>query len=161
MGENLAWEAPSGSFCYENVAANCATGGRLYNFDVAQNACPTGWHLSTDDEWKALETYLGMPAADLDLDDYTGVRGTDEGTSLKAGGDSGLDFPMTGYATTNGNTATLWDGLTSGVVRTYIWTATTGGLGVYRRRIEQSDPHVYRFSNPSGGFAIVVRCVKD
>jgi uncharacterized protein (TIGR02145 family) len=161
MGENLAWEAPSGSFCYENDPVNCATGGRLYEYDVATSACPAGWHLSTDDEWKALETFLGMPAADLDVDDYAKMRGTDQGTSLKTGGDSGLDFPMTGYAATSGNTVTLWDGLTSGVVRTYIWTATQGGLGVYRRRLEQNDTHVFRFSNPSSGFAIVVRCVKD
>jgi uncharacterized protein (TIGR02145 family) len=161
MGENLAWEAPSGSFCYENDPASCLTGGRLYNFDVAETACPAGWHLSTDDDWKALETSLGMPPADLDIDDYVGIRGTDEGTKLKAGGPSGLDFPMTGYATTNGNTALMWDGLTTGTVRTYIWTATSGGTGVYRRRLEQNEAHVFRFSNPPTGFAIVVRCVKD
>ena len=161
MGENLAWEAPSGSFCYENDPTNCTMGGRLYNFDVAQTACPSGWHLSTDEEWKAVESFLGMPPADIDVDDYAGIRGTEEGTKLKAGGASGLNFPMTGYATTNGNTALQWDGLTTGVVRTYIWTATSGGLGVYRRRLEQNEAHVYRFSNPPNGFAIVVRCVKD
>jgi uncharacterized protein (TIGR02145 family) len=161
MGENLAWEAPGGSFCYENDPANCTSAGRLYNFDVAQTACPTGWHLSTDDDWKTLETSLGMPPADLDIDNYTGIRGTDEGTKLKAAGSSGLDFPMSGYATTNGNTAVMWDGLTTGTVRTYIWTATSGGTGVYRRRIEQNEAHVFRFSNPPNGFAIVVRCVKD
>lgn len=161
MDANLAWEAPSGSFCYENDPQNCATGGRLYNFDVATTACPAGWHLSTDDDWKALETALGMPAADLDVDGYTTLRGTDQGTQLKAGGSSGLDFPMTGYATTSGTQATAWDGLTTGVVRTYIWTATAGGAGVYRRRLEQNDTHAFRFSNPASGFAIVVRCVAD
>jgi uncharacterized protein (TIGR02145 family) len=161
MGENLAWEAPNESFCYENDPANCTAGGRLYNFSIAQTACPAGWHLSTDDDWKALEASLGMPASDIDVDDYTGIRGTDEGTKLKAGGTSGLDFPMTGYATTNGNNALTWDGLASGVVRSYIWTATSGGTGVYRRRLEQNEAHVFRFSNPPNGFAIVVRCVKD
>jgi uncharacterized protein (TIGR02145 family) len=160
MGENLAWEAPSGSYCYADDPQNCATGGRLYNFDVAETACPVGWHLSTDEDWMALETFLGMPAADLDVDGYATIRGTDQGTRLKTGGDTGLDFPMTGYASTSGTTVTLYDGLTTGVVRTYIWTATPGGLGVYRRRLEQNDSHVFRFSNPSGGFAIVVRCVK-
>lgn len=53
-----------------------------------------------------------------------------------------------------------FDGLTTGVVRSYVWTATAGGKGVYRRRLEQNDAHVYRFSNPPTGFAIVVRCVK-
>ena len=161
MGQNLAWAAPSGSYCYGDDPANCVAGGRLYTFDAATTACPAGWHLSTDDEWKALESFLGMPATDLDADGYSTVRGSDEGTKLKLGGPSGLDFPMTGYASIAGGQVTGWDGLTSGAVRSYIWTSTPGGVGVLRRRLDEPDPHVFRFSNSADGFAIVVRCVRD
>lgn len=161
MKQNLAWAAPDGAYCYDDDPANCTTGGRLYTFEVAQSACPAGWHLSTDAEWQAVEAALGMTEPDLSLDAYSGARGSDQGTALKAGGASRLDFPMTGYGTVYAGLPGGWDGLTSGVVRTYIWTATPGGAGVYRRRIERDDAHAFRFSNPSEGFAIVVRCVRD
>jgi len=34
--------------------------GVLYNWNAAMDACPDGWHLPSDDEWKVLEGYLGM-----------------------------------------------------------------------------------------------------
>lgn len=37
---------------------NYKTYGVLYNWTAAQNACPPGWHLPTDTEWRNLETYL-------------------------------------------------------------------------------------------------------
>lgn len=161
MGENLAWEAPSGAFCYEDNPANCATGGRLYTFAAAMNACPAGWHLSTDAEWQAVEAFLGMPAADLAFEAYSAPRGSDEGTKLKEGGASGLDFPMTGYAELTNDMVTLWDGLTSAGRRTYLWTSTPGLDGVLRRRLEETGAIVYRFSAAPEGFAIAARCVAD
>jgi uncharacterized protein (TIGR02145 family) len=41
--------------------------GVLYNWPAAKkNACPPGWHLPTDEEWKTLEIFLGMSASDAD-----------------------------------------------------------------------------------------------
>lgn len=37
---------------------NYNTYGVLYNHTQATSACPTGWHLPSDDEWKELEDYL-------------------------------------------------------------------------------------------------------
>ena len=56
MGENLNYAA-EGSKCYENLAENCAKYGRLYDWDAAQKACPAGFHLPNDDEWKTLVDY--------------------------------------------------------------------------------------------------------
>ena len=39
--------------------------GVLYGHESAKAACPPGWHLSTDEEWKALEIYLGMDPAEV------------------------------------------------------------------------------------------------
>jgi uncharacterized protein (TIGR02145 family) len=39
-----------------------------------------GWHGASDDEWKTLETYLGMEVFDSNLEGY---RGNDQGTQLK------------------------------------------------------------------------------
>ena len=76
--DNTAWAGLStGARCdYDNDASNVATYGRLYNWYAATDAaelCPTGWHVPTDDEWTALETYLGA----------NGHSGT-EGAALKS-----------------------------------------------------------------------------
>jgi len=47
-----------------------------------QGACPTGWHLPSDDEWKQLEMYLGMSQIEADATEW---RGTVEGVKLRIG----------------------------------------------------------------------------
>jgi len=39
--------------------------GTLYNWEAAKTACPSGWHLPSDDEWKTLELFLGMSEVDI------------------------------------------------------------------------------------------------
>lgn len=63
---NYAGKDSSGSWCYKDLASNCATYGRLYTWDAALKACPQGWHLPSDKEWKELEIFLGMPASEAD-----------------------------------------------------------------------------------------------
>lgn len=52
------------------ATSNYATYGVLYNLEAAKTACPTGWRIPTDDEWKVLEKYLGMSEADLNATGY-------------------------------------------------------------------------------------------
>ncbi len=54
MAENLNYDA-TGSVCYDNNSANCAKYGRLYNWESAMTACPSGWHLPSKSEWKELD----------------------------------------------------------------------------------------------------------
>ena len=60
---------------------NYATYGVLYDWTAAKAACPTGWHLPSDDEWKQLEIFIGMRQSEADV---WGYRGTNEGDKLKA-----------------------------------------------------------------------------
>jgi uncharacterized protein (TIGR02145 family) len=53
MAENLNYNA-DGSKCYENQESNCQKYGRLYNWSTAKTACPSGWHLPSDEEWQVL-----------------------------------------------------------------------------------------------------------
>jgi uncharacterized protein (TIGR02145 family) len=53
MAENLNYNA-EGSKCYENKPANCEKYGRLYNWETAMKACPSGWHLPSNAEWDKL-----------------------------------------------------------------------------------------------------------
>ena len=56
--------------------------GVLYNWPASVNACPTGWHLPYDKEWKTLEMALGMSQSEADVD--WGWRGIDEGKKMKS-----------------------------------------------------------------------------
>jgi uncharacterized protein (TIGR02145 family) len=47
-----------------NKEANYTTYGVLYNWEAAKTACPSGWHLPSDEEWKILEEHLGMSESD-------------------------------------------------------------------------------------------------
>lgn len=100
MAENLAWlpavSPPSTNngpsyyvYGYSGTdvseakgTANYTTYGVLYTNAAAKMACPDGWHLPTDAEWKQLEMHLGMSKSEADaLQSY---RGTDQGAQLKS-----------------------------------------------------------------------------
>ncbi|MDD3741580.1 MAG: FISUMP domain-containing protein [Bacteroidales bacterium] len=59
MAENLAYKVDSGCWAYNNDLNNVEIYGYLYDFEAAKKACPTGWHLPSNDEWTTLEDYLG------------------------------------------------------------------------------------------------------
>jgi len=82
------WESNIiGAYCsYGNFASTEGTYGLLYNwYAVAdnRNIAPEGWHVPTDEDWKKLETYLG-----LEIDEINGLnwRGDREGGKLKKEG---------------------------------------------------------------------------
>jgi len=50
MAENLNYKTGK-SWCYENDDYNCNMYGRLYDWNTAAKACPSGWHLPTRREW--------------------------------------------------------------------------------------------------------------
>ncbi|MCX6223662.1 MAG: hypothetical protein NTV01_02730 [Bacteroidia bacterium] len=61
---------------------NYTTYGVLYNWVAAKRACPKGWNLPTDAEWKILETYLGMSQEEADMYGMRGSKGDGIGRSL-------------------------------------------------------------------------------
>ena len=153
MTSNLTYDV-NGSYSYNDNASNDDNYGRLYEWASVPSALPAGWHLPTDDEWKTLETVLGMPSSDLNINSYGTSRGTDQGTQLREGGTSGLNFPLAGFR--SGGTYSALNN------RTYLWTNTdVGGTNIIRRRLVTADPSCYRFTNPASNFAISVRLVKD
>jgi uncharacterized protein (TIGR02145 family) len=59
MAQNLSFNAPSGSWAYNNDTVNLPLYGRLYSWKAAQTACPKGWHVPSDKEWGTLIQALG------------------------------------------------------------------------------------------------------
>lgn len=58
MAENLNY-AIENSWCYDNDASNCTKYGRLYTWEAAKTACPSGYHLPDTLEWNALFDVVG------------------------------------------------------------------------------------------------------
>jgi len=94
---------PLESYCYIDKDSKCEEFGRLYPWAEAIKASPEGWRLPTEDDWKELETVLGMDPAEADS---LGWRGTDQGTRLKEGGSSGFNALLAGYK----DGIVQWDG---------------------------------------------------
>jgi len=64
MAENLKFKASDskcgdGNGLSDDNTPTCETYGRLYDWATAQDACPVGWHLPTNDEWTELITKVG------------------------------------------------------------------------------------------------------
>jgi len=105
--DNATWATLSnGAYCAYNNDEGIAAGyGYLYNwYAVADNRriAPWGWHVPTDQDWKALEMALGMSQADADAVEW---RGTNEGGKLKQTGTSSWYGPNTGATNETGFTA--------------------------------------------------------
>ena len=58
MAENLNIKTDD-SWCYDNKESNCQKYGRLYSWDAAMKACPSGWHLPTREDFKILVISVG------------------------------------------------------------------------------------------------------
>ena len=163
MKQNLRYDMRDDSICFEDDEEACAKLGMLYTFDGALKACPAGWRLPTDNDWMDLEKSLGMTQEQLTIDGYSKARGYREGLMLQVGGNSGLDFKISGFATFGKDGATF-DGIEGDRPRSYFWTSTASNINgkrnVYRRRIEAQNGMIYRFLNPEAGYAVSVRCVQ-
>ena len=69
MAENLNCDVRG--VCYDYDSENCEKYGRLYTWEAANNVCPSGWHLPSDDEWTTLVNYVEI---DGDCSNCAGAR---------------------------------------------------------------------------------------
>jgi uncharacterized protein (TIGR02145 family) len=80
-------------------SSNNQTYGALYNFYAAtsnKGLCPAGWKVPTDEDWKVLETSIGMTPSDLDA--FSSSRGQVQqlGGKLKHVGTTYWNSPNSG-----------------------------------------------------------------
>ncbi|NLO02391.1 MAG: hypothetical protein GX126_08770 [Bacteroidales bacterium] len=141
--------------------------GALYNWFAVGTGklCPEGWHVASDDDWKKLETLLGMTPEQLE---GTGMRGTDQGGKLKEAGNRtwirpneaatiefGLSIVPSGRLDRDG----VFVGNASGGT---IWTSTETSLScAYYRHFAVKSKQIGR--NPLGEkkYGLAVRCIKN
>ena len=162
MAENLNYFTPEGSKYYEYDSLRYSgIYGRLYDWETACFACPPGWKLPSDEDWKILERYLGMDVSEIEQYSW---RGTNEGNKLKEVGSTHWLYNNEG---TNeyGFTAlpSGWITNASEYINRfgYYWTSTEDDFeyGIIRG-LASDSPYVLRGSFEQTGFYLAVRCIK-
>ena len=139
--------------------------GVLYNWPAASAACPAGWHLPSDEEWKVLEMYLGMSREEADK---AGFRGTDEGSQLAGNSslwDSGNLKNNTAFGT-SGFTALpggfYYSGSTSGLGRYGKWWSNyISSTRALDRSLYYTGALVGRGDASLKEYGYSIRCIKD
>lgn len=152
MCQNLKFNVGDGASCYDDDEDNCLLKGRWYTYDAALKACPEGYRLPGDEDWKALESYLGMDQSDLDKR-YNRNSGT-IGNFLKMDGGVGFDAEFAGVVNPKGNDS-YFD------TQAYFWTSTEiNETTSWARVLENGKPGVDR-KMITKDYGLSVRCVKD
>lgn len=150
------------AYCWYNSDANIYkdTYGALYNWyalnsttNGSKNACPTGWHVPSDEEWTILTDYLGGKSV-------AGGKIKETGTShwlspnTGATNESGFTGLPTGYRNYSG-------GFNSIGRSGYWWTSTEwSSTGAWYRDVYFEYYSVDR-SNSNKKSGATVRCIKD
>jgi len=143
---------------HDGVQTNDVNHGAQYTWSVAMGGsasekarglCPPGWYVPTDLEWRQLEMAYGMTSSQANVDGSW--RGYNQGTRLKAAGNSGFNATLSGYdATSNVNTVG------------YYWTSTrhtSSTSYAFYRYFHKSNATIYRYRLGLGTFASL-RCIK-
>jgi len=152
FAENLNYET-SNSWWYDNSSANGDVYGRLYTWNAALTACPSGWHLPSDDEWTILSDFLGGESV--------------AGGKMKETGTAHWNSPNTGATNSSGFTGL--PGGNRGSSGSFFslgydghwWSSTEySGTHAWHRSLYYDHDRVYRnTSHKTLGFS--VRCLKD
>lgn len=158
MAENLSYQLNQSKYNPNNPITEY---GRLYTFEQALVACPDGWHLPSEDEWKTMEYTLGMQGIELNS---IGYRGGSLGSSLKSktgwilqNGTNSLEFnayPAGLYDNTKGSYEELG-------AQTYFWTATVASANTaWYRGLTKSFDGIYRDEEDKKK-GLSCRCIED
>ncbi|WP_045467861.1 FISUMP domain-containing protein [Sporocytophaga myxococcoides] len=143
FAENLNYDLPSNIGSSACASDSCDKYGKMYPADAALLACPKGWHLPSDAEWKLLEHNLGMTDADT-AKSGSESRGVAEGVLKKMtiGGTSKFDIV-----------------LNADKIAEY-WTSTKLNGSQYSRFFSGNSKNIYRELQGPGAYKSV-RCLKD
>ena len=150
MAENFRY-AFDGSHYYQDSETNGRIYGRLYPQDAASLNPPSGWRLPTDEDWKQLEAYLGVPADEID---EFGERGRFAGLLLGRDGGTGFDALYGGYhnSCVGKDAHKNWE--------SHFWTASKSAEGKpIIRLITQSNGGIVRMTTLCHG-GCAVRYIK-
>jgi len=142
FAENLKYDGPLA----QGNSSTSSNGGKLYTWQGANVACPNGWRLPSDLDFRILENYLGMPDSDTSKVGYSQKRGVNQGIGMKLQNGGGLGFDFI---------------ITPGINSEDVWTSTKLPNGeIYVRGFTRNDNSIYRGKNVEGS-QLCVRCLKN
>ncbi|NQU34890.1 MAG: hypothetical protein HQ521_16810 [Bacteroidetes bacterium] len=189
MAENLKFwvdkkspDYKGSSYFYKGENENYRLYGRLYDWKVACESCPEGWHLPSVDEWKTMIISFGdfydengqIPAnKQLSKEERKRRKELFKEISkaLAKGGSSGFDIDYGGYRDKN-----VYQGVNLSTMRSFysglgtvakVWTADAK---INKGAINAQVFHFQKTGKNSGAFAFgkwrkgincSVRCVQD
>ena len=133
---------------------NYATYGVLYNWPAAKAACPSGWHLPSDEEWNTLINFLGGADVAGGKMKETGTIHWEESAKARATNESGFTALPGGNRVISGAFYFL------GTTGEWWSSSKTSGASAWERNLSYIDDQVYRY-NRSNTAGISVRCVWD
>lgn len=160
FAENLRYAGSSTvGICYDELASNCATYGRLYTWAEALSTaygnadlCPSGWRVPTKPQWDSLFQNVGSSTARLAL----GQAGTKWGGTDASTDDFGFGLLPAGFY----NLAS--DKYSSLGSYAYLWSSTPGSLAnTYWAPEFGNALSVNETVYASTGVAYSVRCVQE
>jgi len=147
FAENLNFDC-EGSKCY-SPPKNAEKYGRLYDWETAKKACPSGWHLPSNEEWDGLVDFAGgEKIAGKKLKAESGWNENGNGTD-----DYGFSALPGGYGFSGcfGNIGSY----------SYWWSANEDNSGyAYFWYMHYQDGKVGRHNN-NKSYLHSVRCVQD
>jgi len=154
MAQNFNFDT-TGSYCFDKNPSNCEIYGRLYTLGIARMAAPPGWHLPTDNEWRILEAYLGIPEEELFS---LGFRGINAGELLLSDDGVGFKALLSGYLYYR------WaERFYSLNANTYFWTSSydQNQAKYWVRQLATISAGIERTTMYGGQYAFSVRYIKD
>ena len=145
---------------------NDGLSGFLYNYTVVEsekNIAPEGWHVPTDEDWKLLESEIGMTSSETES---LGWRGTIEAEKLASQYSEGWSSEILfgtdefGFNAKPGG-CRLFNGETNMQADVaFWWTATTIGNEGWYRYIDANQTRIFR-QHTYKGYGMSIRCVKN
>jgi uncharacterized protein (TIGR02145 family) len=148
MADNLNYKTDN-SWCYDNDESNCNKYGRLYDWNTAMDACPSGWRLSTRRDWDSLIASSGGNTAGSMLKSVIGWENDGNGSD-----DYGFSaMPVGIFVQDEGfhhiGKVGIW------------WTASESGNAVsFYRRMHTGNKFVDE-NRGNKNFGLSVRCVQE
>ena len=153
MAENLNFATDS-SFCYDDVPANCTKYGRLYQEFDAEKACPEGWALPTEDDWRDL-----VNTAKSEFGDQNGSLRALDAWEDTIFGDNVVATNATGFSALPGGYRASTGECDGEGKKAYFWGVSNNTLTYAWILSNQYD--MDKESGRKGYFAYSVRCVKN
>jgi uncharacterized protein (TIGR02145 family) len=164
MVQNLNYLSPE-SVAFQNEKNNPPEFGRLYPYNEAFSVCPSGWHLPADEDWKALETFIGVSSADLDK---SVQRGSPFGGMMKEPGMRFWDTESVTHSTNQTGFSVVPAGwynisqkeFTSATFYAGFWSKSENAVNSYCRVFYSTSDGISRFYHAIDMYKYSVRCVK-